>query len=65
MKIEQVKPAMSTRQPVQYAGADYYITACIMRLVNGEWRYSLELHDLRANSVTIARIEEVELKEKE
>jgi hypothetical protein len=65
MLLQDIKPAISTRKPVSCNGVDYYITACIMRLVNGEWRYSLELHDMAANSVTVAAIEDVMLKENE
>lgn len=64
MQISEAKPAISTRAPVEYRGIDYYITACIMRLSGTEWKYSLELHDLKINSVTIADIDKVILKER-
>lgn len=61
MTLSEVKTAISSRAPVIYRGLQYYVTACIMRYRDGEWRYSLELHDLKVNSVTIAQIEDVNL----
>lgn len=61
MKIEQVKPAISAKTHVTHRGIIYHITGIIMRLQGSEWVYLLELHDLKANSVTVARIEDVEI----
>jgi hypothetical protein len=61
MTLQEVKPAMTAQTRVIHRGIEYYITGCTMRLRGGEWYYQLELHDLRANSVTIADIKNVEL----
>lgn len=65
MQISEVKPAISSRAPVEYRGLQYYVTAVTMRYWDGDWRCSLELHDMACNSVTVARIEEVKIKENE
>ena len=51
---------MTKKTHVRHRGIDYYITGCIMRLNGAEWKYAIELHDLKANSVTIADIKDVE-----
>jgi len=63
MQITDIKPAIAARTVVTHNGIDYYITGCIMRLRDGEWKYTVELRGLKANSVTIAKIENVILKE--
>ena len=62
MQLADIKPAMSSKTHVTYRGITYHITGITMRLHDSEWIYQLELHDLKANSVTIARIEDVEIK---
>jgi glycyl-tRNA synthetase alpha subunit len=62
MQLKDIKPAMSAKTHVTYCDITYRITGIIMRLQDSEWIYQLELHDLKANSVTIARIEDVEVK---
>jgi hypothetical protein len=59
MTLDTVKPCIAAKTHVTYRNTPYYITACIMRLQGGEWRYTLELHDLKVNSVTIANIEDI------
>lgn len=59
MFLFEVKMAMADKSTVTYRGIDYYITGCIMRLFCGEWYYQAELHDLKANSVTIAALHDV------
>jgi hypothetical protein len=54
---------MAHKTLVTYGGIDYTVTACIMRIRDGRWYYQLELHDLNANSVTVAEMEKVSLKE--
>lgn len=61
MKIEQVKSAMSEKTTVKYKNISYHITGIIMRLNGSEWVYLLELHDLKANSITIAKLSEANL----
>ena len=65
MQLADIKPAIANRIIVSYKGTDYYVTGCIARFQDSEWIYQLELHDLKANSVTIARIEEVEIEGEE
>lgn len=51
---------------VTYRGIQYRLDKCIETPDgNGGYKYSLELHDLQANSATVARIEEVKIKENE
>ena len=62
MQLTEIKPAIANRIIVSYKGTDYYVTGCIARFQDSEWIYQLELHDLKANSVTIAKMNEVEIK---
>lgn len=62
MQLADIKPAISAKTHVKYRGITYHVTGIIMRLSGAEWQYSLELHSLTANSVTIAKINEVEIK---
>lgn len=39
----------------------YYPTAYILRIRNNQWSHELELHDLKANSITSAEMEKVEV----
>lgn len=59
MKLTDVKHAMAHKQNVRYKETEYYITACTMRIKGNEWYYQLELHDLKANAVTIASMEDI------
>jgi len=63
MQISDVKPIMLSKQPVRYQNISYYITGCTLRLRDGEFYYQAELHDINANSVTIAELEDVILQE--
>lgn len=67
LKIEDVKPAISKRTIVTYNDTEYTVSAVIMRIHHKEmkWYYQLELRDLKANSVCIADMEKVEVKENE
>ena len=65
MQLADIKPAISAKTHVTYCDITYRITGITMRLHDSEWIYQLELHDLKANSVTIARIEDVEIKGEE
>ena len=61
MQLSDVKKAISTKQTVSYNGIDYYVSAVIMRIHHDklEWYYQLELHDLKANAITIADMDKV------
>lgn len=59
MELAEVKKAAALKWTVEYGDAQYYITACIMRLENQRWAYYLELHDMTANSITVAPIGKV------
>ena len=64
IKLSEIKEFMAKKLPVIYDKIEYqYITACIMRLKNNEWIYQLEMLDSTGRSITIARMEEVEIKE--
>ena len=61
MKIEDVSAYMESRKTVTCCGCRYYISGVISRLDRkGKWYYELELHDLNANSVSIAKLNDVE-----
>jgi len=60
MQIAEVKKHMASKTKVKYAGGDYIITACIMRIRGGNWYYQLELKDVKANGVIITNMEVVE-----
>jgi hypothetical protein len=60
MQIAEVKKHMADKTKVNYADGEYIITACIMRILNGNWYYQLELKDIKANSVIITNMEAVE-----
>lgn len=58
MKIAEVKATLGRR--VRYAGADYILTAYILRRGPKGFIHSGELRDLKAeNSVLIARLEDI------
>lgn len=46
---------------VTYRGIQYRLDRCIEAPAYEGYNYSVELHDLKANSVTIAKLEEVEI----
>jgi hypothetical protein len=48
MDIKDVKPAMANKTKVKFEGTDYTITACILRLIDRQWQYTVELKDLKA-----------------
>ena len=48
---------------VSFDDVEYYPTAYILRLNDGKWCHSLELHDLNADSVTIADMGKVVIKQ--
>lgn len=58
MQVSEVKSAFG--KIVNYAGGKYRLTAYILRSRSGKLLYQLELSDLKANSVLIAPMEEVE-----
>lgn len=60
MELADVKKAMVNKTIVCFKGINYYIDGCIMELRGGKFIYLLRLHDLVANSITIAQIEKVE-----
>ena len=58
MQVSEVKSAFD--KIVNYDGSKYRLTAYILRSKDGKLLYQLELSDLKANSVLIAPMEEVE-----
>lgn len=63
MDIKEVKEVIAKRKLVTYDSTDYTVTAYILRLINGKWQHTLELKDLKANSVRIVPMEKAEVKE--
>ena len=50
---------------VTYQGIQYRLDKCIEQPAYNGYAYSVELHDLKANSVTIAKLNEVEIEGEE
>ena len=63
MKIEEVKKTIAQKTLVTYDNTDYTVTAYILRIIKGKWQHTLELKDLKANSMRIVPMEKVEVKE--
>jgi len=62
LNSKDVHGAMREKTIVQFDGISYYITGFIQRINDkGVFYFILELHDLKANSVTIADIAKVTL----
>lgn len=49
---------------VTYRGIQYRLDKCIEAQAYEGYNWSVELHDLKANSVTIAKLSEVTISEK-
>lgn len=60
-KIIDVKKAIKAGQLVEFNGMKYIPVALILRYVKSEWLYSVELKDLKAKSVTVARIIDIKM----
>lgn len=63
MDIKEVKEVISNKKLVTYDNSDYTATAYILRLIDGKWQHTLELKDIKANSVRIVPIGKVEVEE--
>ena len=58
MRLQEVREQLN--RPVEYRGSRYQFTACILRKAGELWKYSAELKDVKANSVVIVPLEEVQ-----
>lgn len=63
MKIEDVKKVIAYKKLVTFKDITFTVNSCTLRLKDREWYYTLELQDLKANSVVNALMENVEVKE--
>lgn len=61
MEIKEVKQYID--RLVSYRGFDYILKAIILRKSEGKFIYQVELKDVKANSIVIAKISEVTSKE--
>jgi len=62
IKLSEVKECMAKKMPVIHQNIEYkYISACIMRLIDGDWKYSLELMETNRYGVVTASLEKVEV----
>jgi len=60
MKISEVKRAVN--KPVIYENSKYILTACILRKDKlNRFVYSAELKDMKANSIVIVKLEDVNM----
>ena len=61
MSNNELKEALYSREPVCFLGMQYdYVSAVIYRVCQGELYITAELMDVKENSVTITRAEQVE-----
>ena len=58
MRLQEVREQLN--RPVEYRGSRYQFAACILRKAGQLWKYSAELKDVKANSVVIVPLEEVQ-----
>ena len=58
MRLQEVREQLNRQ--VEYQGTEYQFAACILRKVGELWKYSAELKDVKANSVVIVPLEEVQ-----
>ena len=63
MKIEEVKKVIAYKTLVSYKGISYTVNAVSLRIKDKEFFYTLELQDLKANSVMNAFMKDVEVKD--
>ena len=61
MELKAVKEVIANKNLVTYDNADYTVTAYILRFNGKAWQHTLELKDLKANSVRIVPMEKVEV----
>lgn len=61
MDIKEVKEAIASRKLVTYDNTNYTVTAYILRLIDRKWQHTLELKDLKTNSVRTVPMGKVEV----
>ena len=63
IEISQVKEAIAKHWLVESGGIQYYPVAYRLTLdeQNRKWRHSMELHDLKANSITVAPLSHINI----
>ena len=61
MDVKTVKEVISNKKLVTYDNANYTVTAYILRFNGKAWQHTLELKDLKANSVRIVPMGKVEV----
>lgn len=63
MDVKAVKEVIGNKKLVTYDNANYTVTAYILRFNGKTWQHTLELKDLKAKSVRIVPIGNVEVRE--
>ena len=63
MQIDEVKRVMAKKISVLYGTHLWELSGCVLRVRENNWYYQAELLDTTANSVTIADLSKVEIKE--
>ena len=63
MDVKEVKEVIASKKLVTYDGTNYTVTAYILRLIDRKWQHTLELKDLKSNSVRIVLMNKVEVEE--
>ena len=59
MTLQESDRAIRRKEIVRYDEGDYKAAGLILRYISGKRRYSMELRDLKADSVVVAGIERV------
>lgn len=63
-RLAAAKKAMANQTTIYYNSHPYMITACILKFVNGDFLYSVELKDMTAYSCLVyTEINKIEFKE--
>jgi len=63
MDVKEVKEVIASKKLITYDNVDYTVTAYVLRLIDRKWQHTLELKDLKANSVRIVPMEKVEVRD--
>lgn len=61
--VKKASEAIWFNIPVEYEGTEYRLTAIIKRKGKGGWYYQGELQSLVANSIVIADLDKIKIKE--
>lgn len=61
MEVKNIKKVMAYGEKVKFKGRSYILTGCILRFEENDFYYQVELKDLKADSITICRLEDIKV----